>query len=194
MTLYRSIHNILHLWSHNIHEPQSSPLCLGYCYVCKLLLSTWWSRTPPNMDVCNLRGVVCACMLLISKMHTLACTHTWHGMALCQCCESTWYLRRLWDAEHYLDSKNVLVCVEPVHTYFYKWTVIVWLGLTWYRIAVKFRGRKLLWIGENTILQIAHFYCAKEPHAPNFAEKTFAYSHKTKKNAKVFSLKSFHQV
>ena len=139
------------------------------------------------------------CLLPISKMHAHACTHTWHGMALCQCCVSTWYLRRLWIAVHYLDSKNVLGlckfldCVEPVHTYFYKWTVIVWLGLTWYHIAVKFWGREKTFInwGKIRFSRIAHFCHVKGRHTPNFAEKTFVYSHKTAKFAEVFSLKSF---
>ena len=39
--------------------------------------------------------------------------------------------------------------------------------------------------------RIAHFCHAKGRHAPNFAEKTFAYTLKTAKFAKVFSLKSF---
>ena len=65
-----------------------------------------------------------------------------------------------------------------------------------YRIAGNFRGRKLSRIGGNSIfaeklLRIARFCSAKGRHAPNFAEKTFAYSHKTVKFAKVFSLESF---
>ena len=65
-----------------------------------------------------------------------------------------------------------------------------------YRTAGNFRGRKLSRIGENTIfaeknLQIARFCSAKWRHTPYFAEKTFAYSHKNAKFAKVFSLESF---
>ena len=54
---------------------------------------------------------------------------------------------------------------------------------TWYRIAVYFRRRKLS--------QIACFCHTRRHHDPNFAEKTFAYSHKTTKFAKVFSLGRF---
>ena len=50
-------------------------------------------------------------------------------------------------------------------------------------VKIRFSQRKLSWI--------ARFYNAKECHAPNFVEKTFAYSHKTVKFAKVFSLESF---
>ena len=39
--------------------------------------------------------------------------------------------------------------------------------------------------------QIARFCLAKRCHTPNFAEKTFTYSHKTAKFVEVFSLKSF---
>ena len=35
-------------------------------------------------------------------------------------------------------------------------------------------------------MRIARFCSAKGCHAPNFAEKTFAYSHKTEKSTKVF--------
>ena len=52
-----------------------------------------------------------------------------------------------------------------------------------YHIVGNFRGRKLS--------RIARFCCAKGRHTPNFTEKTFAYSHKTAKFAKVFSLESF---
>ena len=50
---------------------------------------------------------------------------------------------------------------------------------------------KLSRIGENTIfaektLRIARFCHAKEHHASSFTEKTFIYSHKTAKFAKVF--------
>ena len=43
--------------------------------------------------------------------------------------------------------------------------------------------------GEHS--RIAHFCSAKGRHTPNFEEKTFVYSHKITKFAKVFSLKSF---
>ena len=44
------------------------------------------------------------------------------------------------------------------------------------------------------LLRIVRFCCAttKGCHAPNFTEKTFAYSHKTAKFMKVFSFESFH--
>ena len=69
------------------------------------------------------------------------------------------------------------------------------LGIA-YRIAGNFRGRKLSRIGENMIFaeklsRIAHFCHAEGRHVPNFAEKTFACSHKTAKFAKVFSLECF---
>ena len=48
---------------------------------------------------------------------------------------------------------------------------------------IRFSRRKLSWI--------ACLCRAKECHAPNFTEKTFANSHKTTKFAKVFSLESF---
>ena len=51
----------------------------------------------------------------------------------------------------------------------------------WWKI--QFSRRKLS--------RIARFYHAKGRHAPNFEEKTFVYSHKTTKFAKVFSLESF---
>ena len=54
----------------------------------------------------------------------------------------------------------------------------------WWKI--RFSWRKLL--------RIARFCFAKRCHAPNFAEKTFAYSHKTAKFVKVFSLESFYTV
>ena len=50
-------------------------------------------------------------------------------------------------------------------------------------VKIRFSRRKLS--------RIARFCRAKGRHAPNFAEKTFAYSHKTAKFAKVFSLESF---
>ena len=65
------------------------------------------------------------------------------------------------------------------------------------RISGNFWGRKLSQIGEKIrfslrkLSWIAHFCRAKECHAQNFAEKTFAYSHKTTKFTKVFSLESF---
>ena len=68
--------------------------------------------------------------------------------------------------------------------------------LALYRIVGNFRGRKLSRIGENTIFAEKTFAdCSllqrqKMPR-PNFAEKTFAYSHKTAKFTKVFSLTSF---
>ena len=42
--------------------------------------------------------------------------------------------------------------------------------------------------------RIARFCRAKGRHAPNFTEKTFVYSHKTVKFAKVFSLKKFSTI
>ena len=65
-----------------------------------------------------------------------------------------------------------------------------------YRIAGNFQGRKLLQIGENTIFVEKTFMdcsllsCQRTPR-PKFAEKIFAYSDKTAKFAKVFSLESF---
>ena len=50
-------------------------------------------------------------------------------------------------------------------------------------VKIRFSRRKLS--------QIARFCSAKGCHAPNFAEKTLAYSHKTAKFAKVFSPESF---
>jgi len=66
-----------------------------------------------------------------------------------------------------------------------------------YRIAGNFRGRKLSRIGEKydfhgeNFSQIARFATRKDAIPPNFAEKTFANSHKTVKFTKVFSLESF---
>ena len=57
-----------------------------------------------------------------------------------------------------------------------------------YRIAGNFWRRKLSWIGEKYDFRRENF---RGRHAPNFAEKTFAYSHKTVKFAQVFSLESF---
>ena len=44
---------------------------------------------------------------------------------------------------------------------------------------------------QRKLSRIAQFRCAKGHHAPNFAEKAFANSHKAVKFAKVFSLESF---
>ena len=44
---------------------------------------------------------------------------------------------------------------------------------------------------QTKLLRIVRLCRAKEFHAPNFREKTFANSHKTAKFAKVFSFKSF---
>ena len=52
-----------------------------------------------------------------------------------------------------------------------------------YRTAGNFRGRKLS--------RIARFCRTKGCHDPNFTKKTFVYSHKTAKFAKVFSFESF---
>ena len=60
-------------------------------------------------------------------------------------------------------------------------------------IAGNFQGRKLLRIGEKYDFYGGNFrgLHTKGCHAPNFAKKTFAYSHKTMKFVKVFSLESF---
>ena len=61
-----------------------------------------------------------------------------------------------------------------------------------YRRAENFRGRNFRGLVKkhNTKLSwIARLSRAKGHHVPNFAEKTFANSHKTVKFAKVFSLK-----
>ena len=50
-------------------------------------------------------------------------------------------------------------------------------------VKIRFSWRKLQ--------RIVRFCHAKGHHIPNFAEKTFAYSHKTAKFTKVFSLESF---
>ena len=47
-----------------------------------------------------------------------------------------------------------------------------------------------IWFLRRKLSQIARFCSPKGHHAPNFAEKTFAYSHKTAKFTKVFSLES----
>ena len=66
----------------------------------------------------------------------------------------------------------------------------------YYHIAGNFRGRnfrelvKIRFSGRK-LSRIAHFCSGKGCHGPNFVEKTFAYSHKTVKFAKVFSLESF---
>ena len=44
---------------------------------------------------------------------------------------------------------------------------------------------------KGKLLCIAHFCHAKGPHPQNFAEKTFANTHKTAKFTKLFSLESF---
>ena len=68
--------------------------------------------------------------------------------------------------------------------------------LALYRIVGNFRGRKLSRIGENTIFAEKTFadcsllQCQRTPH-PNFAEKTFTFSHETAKFVNVFSLESF---
>ena len=61
-----------------------------------------------------------------------------------------------------------------------------------YRIAGNFWGRKLVKIrfSRRKLSQIAQFCSTKGRHATNFAGKTFAYSHKTAKFTKVFSLES----
>ena len=64
-----------------------------------------------------------------------------------------------------------------------------------YRIAGNFRGRKLSRIGdfrgENYRGLLVFAGAPKDATPSNFAEKTFANSHKTAKFAKVFSLESF---
>ena len=60
-----------------------------------------------------------------------------------------------------------------------------------YRIAGNFRWRNFCKLVKIQFLQrklswIAHFCSAEGRHAPNFVEKTFAYSHKTAKFVKVF--------
>ena len=66
-----------------------------------------------------------------------------------------------------------------------------------YRIAGNFRGRKLSRIGEKYDFRGENFrgllacVALKDAAPPNFAEKTFANSHKTVKFAKVFFLESF---
>ena len=68
----------------------------------------------------------------------------------------------------------------------------------YYRIVGNLRGRKKtfanwwkIWFMERKLSQVAWFCCAKECLAPNFAEKTFANSHKAMKFTKVFSFKGF---
>ena len=66
-----------------------------------------------------------------------------------------------------------------------------------YRIATKFRGRKLLRIGgkydfcQENFHGLLAFAAPKDAMPPNFAEKTFVNSHKTAKFAKVCSCESF---
>ena len=66
-----------------------------------------------------------------------------------------------------------------------------------YRMVGNFWGRKLSRIGENTIFADKTFAdCSllprqRMPRTKFFGKKTFAYSHKTAKFAKVFSLESF---
>ena len=66
-----------------------------------------------------------------------------------------------------------------------------------YRLAENFRGRKVSRIGEKynfhgeNFCGLLTFAVPKDTTPPNFAEKTFANSHKTTKFAKVFSLESF---
>ena len=48
-----------------------------------------------------------------------------------------------------------------------------------------------IWFSWRKLSRIARFCSTKGRHALNFAEKTFAYSHKTEKFTKVFSLESF---
>ena len=62
---------------------------------------------------------------------------------------------------------------------------------TKYRIAENFRELVKIRFSRRKLSRIAHFSSAKGRYAPNFAEKTFAYSRKTAKFAKVFSLESF---
>ena len=66
-----------------------------------------------------------------------------------------------------------------------------------YRIAEKFRGRKLSQIGEKydfhgeNVRGLLASAAPKDATRPNFAEKTFANRHKTAKFANVFSFESF---
>ena len=66
--------------------------------------------------------------------------------------------------------------------------------ITWYRIAVNFHGRKLLWIA-GKYMKKTFINCLliplKDATPLNFAEKTSTNSHKTSKFAQVFSLQSF---
>ena len=65
------------------------------------------------------------------------------------------------------------------------------------RIAGNFGGRKLSRIGEKydfrgkNFCRLLTFAAPKDTMPPNFAENTFANSHKTARFAKVFSLESF---
>ena len=61
-------------------------------------------------------------------------------------------------------------------------------SLTEYHIAGNFHFCELVNIrfSQRKLLRIACFCSTKGRHAPNFAKKTFAYSHKTAKFAKVF--------
>ena len=60
-----------------------------------------------------------------------------------------------------------------------------------YRIAGNFRWRNFCELVKIRFLRIARFCSTKGRHAPNFAEKTFAYSHKTAKFAKFSPSKVF---
>ena len=60
-----------------------------------------------------------------------------------------------------------------------------------YRIVGNFRELVKIRFSRRKHLRIARFCLAKGCHTPKFVEKTFAYSHKTAKFTKVFSLKSF---
>ena len=66
-----------------------------------------------------------------------------------------------------------------------------WVKLWWVSLLTEKHGCKLPY--SSKLSQIAQFCRAKGCHAPNFAEETLVYSHKTAKFAKkkVFSLESF---
>ena len=87
-------------------------------------------------------------------------------------------------------------CTHTPHTHTHK-DMLHNTSYSVYRIAENFRGRKLSRIGEKCDFRGENFHgllafaAPKDATPPNFAEKTFADSHKSAKFTKVFSLKSF---
>ena len=95
-----------------------------------------------------------------------------------------------------VDRANCVVCIVLIATVSYSYyvvllqhTVTCLFSKMTYRIAGNFWWRKLLWIGEKynfheeNLHRLLPFAAPMDTMLPNFAEKTFANSHKTAKFA-----------